>query len=109
MTWTQEMIHEAYKKLEMLALTDSSFRSKLLLNANEAIESILGKKLPDNYNVNVIEADPYYSATFVVPPMISNEIRDEALLAVAGGMSDDMSEDCKLEVSCSGSALIVVG
>ena len=93
MTWTQEKVTNAYKKVENLAVTDAIFRSELLANPNKAIEKVLGEKLPDNYNIKVIEGDASYSATFVLPAMLSNEVKDSVLSAVAGGVSYDMEGD----------------
>lgn len=86
MAWTQEKMNEIYMKVQQLAVTDEEFRNKLLEDTNAAIEKVAGEPVPENFKVKVIESDPQYAATFVLPPMISDELDDEALDSVAGGV-----------------------
>lgn len=85
MAWTQEKINEIYVEVQKMAVTDEEFRKELLENTNAAIEKIAGEKLPEDFKIKVIENDPAYAATFVLPPMVSDELSDDELDAVAGG------------------------
>ena len=85
MAWTQEKINEIYLKVQQLASTDEEFRKELLDNSSAAIAKIAGEELPEDYKINVIENDPQYAATFVLPPMAPDELDDEALDMVSGG------------------------
>lgn len=86
MAWSQERIKEIYNKAQKLAATDAQFRKDLLQNANAAIEKLAGESLPNGYSINVIESNPNYSATFVLPATVSGELHDDDLEMVAGGM-----------------------
>ena len=85
MAWSQEKINEVYAKVQQAAVTDEEFREELLTNTSAAIEKIAGEELPGDFKVKVIENDPQYAATFVLPPMVSEELSDEELEKVAGG------------------------
>ena len=45
-----------------------------------------GEKLPEGFNIKVIENDPAYNATFVLPDLVSGEIEEDNL-EEAGGVS----------------------
>lgn len=85
MVWTQEKINEVYMKVQRMAITDEEYREELLKDPNAAIAKLTGEELPENFKVKVIENDPQYAATFVLPPMVSDELSDEELDKVAGG------------------------
>lgn len=95
MAWTQSKIDETYLRARNLAAKDKEFRSDLLTNPIEAISRLAGEELPDSYSINVIESDPTYSVTFVLPLMLSDGMSDDELEAVAGGST------CG-ELSCGG-------
>ena len=85
MAWSQEKINEVYLEVQRMAATDEEFRKELLANTDEAIEKVAGEKLPEGFKVKVVENDPQYAATFVLPPMVSDELGDDELDSVAGG------------------------
>ena len=86
MAWTQEKINEIYGLIQKKAVTDEEFREKLLANTSEAIEKVAGEKLPEGFQVKVVERDPAYAATFVLPDLMSDELDTEELEAVSGGV-----------------------
>ena len=86
MKWTQEKIDEIYLRARDLAARDTEFRAELLKDPVVAIEALLGEALPKNYSIKLVESDPNYTATFVLPPLSSGEISDDALDGVAGGV-----------------------
>jgi hypothetical protein len=86
MAWTQEKVNEIYFKIQKLAATDEEFRAELLKDSNAAIAKIAGEELPEGMKFNVIENDPAYNATFVLPDMVGEELEDEELDSVAGGI-----------------------
>ena len=98
MAWTQCKIDETYLRARNLAAKDKGFRADLLANPVEAISRLVGEELPENYSIKVIESDPAYSATFVLPLMLSDGLSDDELEAVAGGKT------CG-ELSCGGQVL----
>ena len=85
MEWTQERINEIYLKIQKQAMVDEEFRKELLADPNGTIEKALGEKLPEGFKVNVVESDPAYNATFVLPDLLGDELEDEDLDQVAGG------------------------
>ena len=86
MEWTQEKLNELYFKMQKKAMTDEEYRKGLLSNPNKMIEEEIGGKLPEGFQVNVIESDPAYTATFVLPDMMGDELEDDELDQVAGGV-----------------------
>lgn len=86
MAWTQDKINEIYMDIQRLAVTDEEFRRELLENPEAVIAKTAGEELPEDFKVNVIESDPEYTATFVLPPMLSDELDDTDLANVAGGL-----------------------
>lgn len=86
MEWKQENLNELYLKVQKQALTDEEFRKELLSDPNAVIEKETGEKLPEGFRIQVIESDPAYTATFVLPDMIGEELEDEELDQVAGGV-----------------------
>lgn len=102
MAWTQEQINEIYEKVQRTAMTDEEFRAELLADSTAAIEKIAGQPLPEGFKVKIIENDPQYAATFVLPPMVDDELSDEELDAVAGGF-------CLVDGSCGAKACAARG
>lgn len=86
MEWSQERIDEIYAKVLKLAATDEAFRAELLKDSSAAITKVAGEALPATFKVKIIENDPAYAATFVLPPLLSSELDDEDLENVAGGV-----------------------
>ena len=87
MAWTQNKMDEVYLLARNLAVTDKKFRTELLSNPVLTIEKLSGESLPENFSIRLIESDPAYSATFVLPPVLSSELSDDELDNVAGGTS----------------------
>ena len=98
MAWNQVKIDETFRQIQNLSSSDEIFRAELLDNPVSAIEKLAGEKLPDGFKINVIERDPAYALTFVLPPLITNELTDDTLENVAGGMGEEMMPDfCSCE------------
>ncbi len=102
MAWSQEKINEVYLEVQRMAATDEEFRKELLANTDEAIEKVAGEKLPEGFKVKVVENDPQYAATFVLPPMVSDELGDDELDSVAGGF-------CLIDGACGAKACAAQG
>jgi len=98
MAWTQKKIDETYLLARQLSATDSVFRAELLNDPSVAIEKLTGEKLPGKVNIKVIESDPAYAATFVLPPMVSGEISDDDLDNVAGGVASCGAVSCGSDI-----------
>ncbi|MDR0691008.1 MAG: NHLP leader peptide family RiPP precursor [Streptococcaceae bacterium] len=85
MSWTQEEMNEVYAKVMQKATTDEEFRQELLENPKLAIEKLTGEAFPDDYKIKVLENDPNYTATFVLPDIRSANLDIDDLENVAGG------------------------
>ena len=99
MAWTQEKINEIYTEVQRTAMTDEEFRKELLQEPSADIEKIAGEKLSKDFKVNVVESDPAYSATFVLPPLVSEELDEDDLDMVAGGVC--LADGCAAD-ACGG-------
>ena len=71
--------------MQKKAMTDQEFRKAILEDANGALEKLAGKELPKGVKVKVIEQDPAYTATFVLPDLMPEEMDMEELEKAAGG------------------------
>jgi hypothetical protein len=87
MSWTAEEVQKAYQAVSVKAAMDKAFRARLLANPHEAIAEMTGRDVPAAFKIKIIENDPAYHMTFVLPDMVSEELSDEALSKVAGGVS----------------------
>lgn len=87
MQWTNNDAEKLYLEAQKKAMVDEEFRKELLEDANSALEKLSGQKLPEGMRLKVIENDPNYTATFVLPDMLSEEIDTKDLDKAAGGIS----------------------
>ena len=87
MSWTQNEMEALYREMQKKAMVDEEFRKELLADTNAALEKLAGKKLPEGCNIKVIENDPSYTATFVLPDLISEEMTADEMDGAAGGIS----------------------
>lgn len=94
MVWTHDKVNKTYLLAQELAAKNKVFREELIRDPKSAIEKLTGEKLPESYNIKVIESDPAYSATFVLPLMLSDDLSDDDLDSVAGGMNSCASQSC---------------
>ena len=92
--WNKARADEIYNQAKKLAATDKDFRIKLLSDPIGTIEELTGENLPKNFTMKIIETDPAYSATFLLPPLYTDEVSDDALDSVAGGSNYCSSDAC---------------
>lgn len=85
MAWTQQEINDCISACKRKAAADVQFRQKLLENPGEAIRELSGKEIPAGFRIKVLESDPEYDATFVLPPPVSGNLSDKDLDNVTGG------------------------
>lgn len=85
MDWTNEKLEELFAEMQKKAMTDTGFRKKLLEDSDAALEELAGQKLPEGLKIKIIENDPAYTATFVLPDLVSEEMTPEDMDAAAGG------------------------
>ncbi len=83
--WTNQEMEAAYTSVLKMAAKDPEFRKELVENPNRVISNAMGKEIPDDYKIRVIDYDPAYSATFFLPDFSSDELTADDLDAVAGG------------------------
>ncbi len=86
MSWTAEDVEKAYRTISQKAAVDKAFRARLLANPHQAISEVTGREVPASFKIKVIENDPAYHMTLVLPEMVSEDLSDEALSKVAGGV-----------------------
>jgi len=96
MAWTQDKVNEIYLRARNLATRDRAFRAELKSDPKAAIEKLTGEALPEGFNIKIIESDPTYSATFVLPLMLANNLSDDELDNIAGGINGlyEVDEAC---------------
>ena len=99
MAWTQDKVNEIYLLAQNLAAKDRAFRAELLNDPKAAIEKLTSEVLPEDYSIKIIESDPAYSATFVLPLMLSGDLSDDELASVAGGLCD-IDAACSARTTC---------
>ena len=85
--WSQEKLEKIYIKVQQKCATDKEFREEILKDANAAVEKLTGEKIPEGFSLKAIEQDPNYSATFVIPDLISEELTEGDMKEMAGGLS----------------------
>lgn len=84
--WTQKEMDELYVKMMERSVSDMEFRKALLEDADKALQSLTDKKLPKGLKLKVVENDPAYTATLVLPDF-GTEVDDGQLEKAAGGIS----------------------
>ena len=85
MQWTQQQIDECIEACRKRAAVDAEFRRKLLADPAAAVKEVSGKEIPAGFRIRVLESDPAYDATFVLPPPAAGGVSDRELDDVAGG------------------------
>lgn len=104
MSWSHEEAEKAFVEVKAKAITDKNFRELVLSNPQEAVEQVTGKPVPESFKIKVIESDPNYHMTFVLPEMVSEELSEDELEDIAGGACGiDVSNPCAAHV-CGGKA-----
>lgn len=87
MEWTKEQLEELIQKMYEKSVTDAEFRKALLEDSTKALTELAGRELPADCNFQIIERDPMYNATFVLPDMISEELSPEQMDDASGAGS----------------------
>lgn len=83
--WTNEKVNEVYNLAMGKARVDADFRKRLLEDPNKVIEELAGIPIEGDSKIRVIDYDPGYLATFVLPEMLGEEVTADDLDAIAGG------------------------
>ena len=94
MAWTQQEINECINLCKQKAAADAEFRGKLLSDPAAAIRELSGREIPAGFRIKVLENDPAYDATFVLPPAVSGGVSDKELDGVTGGSAYCAFETC---------------
>ena len=85
MSWTQQEMDKVYQEMVNKAMADEGFRKELLADPNAAISKATGKEIPADYKIRIIEQDPAYQATFILPAASGEELSEDELTKMAGG------------------------
>ncbi len=83
--WTKEYVEEIYGKVMKKAVTNKEFRKKFLANPKAVIKEVSGEDIPDDFKIEIIEANPNAQMTFMLPPLLEESLSDKDLENVAGG------------------------
>ena len=86
MEWTKQKLAEVCVELQKRAMVDEAFRKELLADPAKAIEMLTGEKPPEDFRLKVVENDPAYTATMVLPDFAGKELTEEESDAVSGGI-----------------------
>ncbi len=84
-----ENVNDRVQEVLSKSALDSEFRAGLLTNPRATLERMAGEPMPENLRVKFIEKDSDCDAMFVLPdPISSDELTDQELEAVAGGIGN---------------------
>ncbi len=86
MAWTQTEIEACIGACKKKAAVDAGFRKKLLADPAAAVKEVSGKEIPAGFKIKILENDPAYDATFVLPPLVSGNVSDSELDEVTAGI-----------------------
>lgn len=95
-----------YQEVMFKAAQDEAFREALLENPKATLEAHLGIRFPETFKVNVVTNTPS-ELTLVIPPKQSDELSDEALEGVAGGVDARTFKDVTFSFSTIGVGCLV--
>jgi hypothetical protein len=79
-------------KIAMAAALNPELKEALLKNPKEVMEAKLGFKLPDDFEINVIQDTP--NKINIVIPFKSEELTEAELSAVSGGVCWEYCDAC---------------
>lgn len=76
------------QEIRVKSLKDPEFRQQLLENPKDAIKAAMGVNIPENLEIKVMEESANHLILTVPPelPESANNVSDEQLEAVAGGL-----------------------
>ena len=83
--WNQQEIDKAYGEIYQRSKRDADFRKLVLEKPKEAIKQITGKEVPEKFKLKIVESDPNYALTLLLPEFMGDELSDDELEQVAGG------------------------
>ena len=88
--WAREEIDNCIMECLSKALSDADFRKKLIESPVEAVKELTGKEIPPGIRIQILESDPSYDFTFLLPELSSEELDDENLADIVGGGNQNM-------------------
>ena len=94
--WTKNEVDATISKINDKAATDLEFRKLCLNNPNEAVGLISGKPVPDGYKIKMIESEPGYDYTHILPELHNQTISDEELSMISGGTDSCRRDQCQI-------------
>jgi len=77
-----------YQDLLLKAAQDEAFREALLSKPRETLAQFLGTELPAELKVSIVENTPS-ELTLVIPPLLGDDLDDDALDGISGGSMED--------------------
>lgn len=103
MSWTQEEVDRVLVEARKRVMTDKAFRKLVVASPQKAIEQVSGKRVPAGLKIKVVESDPNYDLSFVLPRYVGGELSSDQLERVAGGLCGTDYGPCQ-GVTCNGQA-----
>ncbi len=97
MNWTEEKINQVITDIKKKASEDEDFRKLCLNNPTEAIKQVSGMEVPEGVKINIIENEPGFDHTIMLPPK-QVAITDNELNQIAGGKTDPCPQ--KIDPTC---------
>ena len=79
--------YEFRRTVAVLSQNCPSYRELLVTDPKAAIETLIQKELPDDFDVKLVEETPD-EITFVIPPFRAETMCDDDLELVAGGVGN---------------------
>lgn len=83
--WTNEEIHRTIEQIRQKAQQDKSFRELCIKDIDGAIRDTVCKRVPNGFNINVIDSTGYDLTVMLPPTEESGELSESELETVAGG------------------------
>ncbi|MCC3372464.1 hypothetical protein [Cohnella sp. REN36] len=86
MSWTQQSVEEAVRKVGARAATDMSFRELCVSDIRAAIQQESGLEVPASFKIGVLDQSAY-QLSLILPPAVKaeGELLESELESVAGG------------------------
>lgn len=77
--WSMEELEKLYQEVNEKARSDADFRNEVLADPKAALEKFTGRALPDDIQLQLIQQDSSFRASYVVPDFAAGELSFDEL------------------------------